>query len=236
LDDLKEVRTRAVSIALAQTPDLARDNLEFCVVARMMAGVHSYTSFGMEISTGQPIREPESPEGSRLQIEEIDATLFSQLEQEWYEQESDAERFTAFRELAQEARDALLAYATSKMLFPAAYDPSQRSVRSVVDAEALPHIREAWTPDAAFLGRLTKPALVEIQKTDLGMEDKAQATAGLKKSEIVRAVAELFGSENITLDGETQQRIASWAPDVMRTAPEQPVESDGEIALPIAAE
>jgi ParB family chromosome partitioning protein len=235
-DDLKEVRTRAVAIALAQSPTLARDYLEFCVVARVMAGSCYYTNFGMELSTGQPIREPEAPEGSRLQIEEVDATLFSQLEQEWYEQETDAERFTAFRELPQEARDALLAYATSKMLLPTPYDPSQRSLRSVVDAEALPNIRDAWTPDAPFLERLTKPTLIEIQQVDLGMTDKAEATSSLKKSEIVRAVDELFGSENITLDVDAQTRIANWAPDMMKTAPEVELVEDDPEDLAIAAE
>ena len=102
-------------------------------------------------------------------------------------------------------------------LHPSAYDPSGRSLRALVDFEALPDIREAWTPDAAFLKRLTKPQLLEILRDDLGMPNKADAYANIKKSEVVEIIAGLFVSDNVTIGSEVQAKIAAWAPEIMRT-------------------
>ena len=112
----------------------------------------------------------------------------------------------------------LLAYSVASTLHPSAYDPSERSLRALVDFEALPDIREAWTPDAAFLKRLTKPKLLAILREDLGMPNKADAYANIKKSEVVEIIAGLFVSDNVTIGSEVQAKIAAWAPEIMRTS------------------
>jgi ParB family chromosome partitioning protein len=216
-DDLKEIRTRAVAIALAQSPDLARDYAEFTIVAKALSAYVSFGDFGLDLSIGTPISPAEDPEGSRLAIEEVDAALFAGLDMSWAEFETRPEQFKAYREARSEARQALLAYAVASTLHPSAYDPSGRSLRALVDFEALPDIREAWTPDAAFLKRLTKPQLLAILRDDLGMPNKAGAYASLKKSEVVEIIAGLFVSDNVTIGGEVQAKIAAWAPEIMST-------------------
>jgi ParB family chromosome partitioning protein len=216
-DDLKEIRTRAVAIALAQSPDLARDYAEFTIVAKALCAYVAFGDFGLDLSIGRPISPAEDPEGSRLAIEEVDAALFAGLDLAWAEQETRAAQFTAYREMPSEARQALLAYAVASTLHPSAHDPSGRSLRALVDFEALPDIREAWTPDAAFLKRLTKPQLLAILREDLGMPNKADAYANLKKSEVVEIIAGLFVSDNVTISADVQAKIAAWAPETMRT-------------------
>ena len=216
-DDLKELRTRAVAIALAQSPDLARDYAEFTIVAKALGDYVAYGDFGLDLSIGMPISPVEDPEGSRLAIEEVDAALFAGLDLAWAAHETRPAQFTAYRETPSEARQALLAYAVASTLHPSAYDPSGRSLRALVDYEALPDIREAWTPDTAFLKRLTKPKLLAILREDLGMPGKADAYANLKKSEVVEIIAGLFVSDNVTIGSEVQAKIAAWAPEIMRT-------------------
>ena len=216
-DDLKEIRTRAVAIALAQSPELARDYAEFTIVAKALDAYVANGDFGLDLSIGRPISPAEDPEGSRLAIEEVDAALFAGLDLAWAEQETRPAQFTAYRETPSEARQALLAYAIALTLQPSAHDPSGRFLRALVDFEALPDIREAWTPDTAFLKRLTKPQLLAILREDLGMPAKADAYANLKKSEVVEIIAGLFVSDNVTISGEVQAKIAAWAPEIMRT-------------------
>jgi ParB family chromosome partitioning protein len=201
-DDLKEIRTRAVAIALAQSPDLARDYAEFTIVAKALGAYVAFGDFGLDLSIGRPISPAEDPEGSRLAIEEVDAALFAGLDLAWAEFETRATQFKAYRETPSEARQALLAYAVASTLRPSACDPSGRSLRALVDFEALPDIREAWTPDAAFLKRLTKPQLLAILREDLGMPSKADAYANLKKSEVVEIIAGLFVSDNVTIGAD----------------------------------
>jgi hypothetical protein len=95
-----------------------------------------------------------------------------------------------------------------------------------VDFEALPDIREAWTPDATFLKRLTKPQLLAILREDLGMPSKADAYANLKKSEVVDIIAGLFLSDNVTIGADAQVKIAAWAPEIMRTGDAKVGESE----------
>jgi ParB family chromosome partitioning protein len=229
-DDLKELRTRAVAIALAQSPDLARDYAEFTIVAKALGNYVAFGDFGLDLSIGNPISPAKDPEGSRLAIEEVDAALLAGLDLAWAEKETRPEQFKAYRETPSEARGALLAYAVASTLHPSAYDASGRSLRALVEFEALPDIREAWTPDAAFLKRLTKPQLLAILRNDLGMPNKADAYANLKKSEVVEIIAGLFVSDNVTIGGEVQAKIAAWAPEIMRTSDVGAGEADGASA------
>lgn len=92
-------------------------------------------------------------------------------------------------------------------------------------------IRDAWTPDEAFLKRLGKPALVAIAE-DIGAKDiKAER---MKKAELVTALAAFFADPPKGLE----RKLNTWLPPALRPAQDTPAqdtpaqngEADGEAA------
>ena len=134
-----------------------------------------------------------------------------ELDLDWSNQETIQDQFEAFRDLSDVQRQKQLAYAVSRMLHPEGFDTRGSSLRAIIDAEALPNIRDAWTPDVAFFSRLNKTQLLAILAEDLGMPHKASEYASVKKSVIVAAVAACFASS------EPTAAAAAWVSELMRT-------------------
>jgi hypothetical protein len=87
----------------------------------------------------------------------------------------------------------------AQMLMPTLSTASRSVVRQVVEAEALPNLRDVWTPDEAYFGRLTKSVLSAILSTDLAMAEQAVALEKSKKSEVVTYLGNLFAAPFATL-------------------------------------
>ena len=156
------------------------------------------------------------PEGSLKLIEEAYGAVSDQLAVDWLDLMG-AESFAAFRGLAAEERMTLLAFAVAQTLKPSLAGKATHGVRQVVEAEALPNIRDVWPPDDTYFARLTKPALLSILKTDLGMREQAEAHDKSKKSEIVAYLHGLFAAPFATLTTEQRTKVETWAPKAMMT-------------------
>lgn len=222
--DMAHIRTRSIGLALAQSPEIARDYADYTLVRSMLK---PYSSHG----TGTTIKGETGsigagdPVGSLKAIEDAFATLADSLALEWLELEI-AEGFAHFRSLEEEQRRGLLAFAVSQSLTPSLAGSRNSALRQSIEAEVLPNVRDVWTPDAAFFSRLTKPDLLAILSDDLAMPTQAEAQAKSKKSELVTYLDGLFAAPFATLTEEQRQKVLVWAP-----APMQSVTSQGGEAL-----
>jgi hypothetical protein len=119
-------------------------------------------------------------------------------------------------------RDRLVAVAVAETLTPKLPAAMRDPIRRTVEAEALPRLRDVWTPDEPFLARLTKPALLSIMAQDLAMSDQAAVLGAAKKSEIVTFLTGLFAAPFATLTEDQRNRVTDWCPTELATplAPE----------------
>lgn len=216
--DMAHVRTRAMGLALAQCPELARDYAEFLLIRGVCgASGYGYAANSSTVSASVASRGPTEPEGSLRQIETGFETLASDLDVAWLDLPG-AEGFAAFRLLTVADRGALLAYAVAQTLEPRTAPTLRDAVREVVEREALPNIRDAWAPDAAFLQRLTKPDLLTILR-DVGLRSEAKVYESGRKSNLVDYMVKLFAEPFATLTDAQMEAVTSWAPDLMAHAP-----------------
>jgi ParB family chromosome partitioning protein len=215
--DMAHIRTRAVGLALAQSPELARDYAKYTLLRQICDPYGRFNSTGLDIRAEVGSRGPEAPEGSLKLIEKAFEALHETMTLDWLSLPA-VEGFAAFRALPQEARDAFLALAVAQTLKPRAGGAARNTdMREVVEAEALPNIRDVWTPDASYFARLTKPALLEILKEDLGVSIQAEAYAKSKKSELVTYLDQLFAAPLVTLTEDQRAAVVAWAPVPMQT-------------------
>ncbi|WP_419738654.1 ParB N-terminal domain-containing protein [Ruegeria sp.] len=215
-DEMAHVRTRAMGLALAQYPALARDYAAFLLI-RGVCGGGGYTANSTTIRASVASYGPTEADGSLAQIESGFAAVAAGLETDWLDLPG-AESFAAFRGLSAPARDALLAYAVAQTLAPRTVPGLQDALRETVERAALPNIRDAWVPDAAFLKRLTKPDLLDILR-DVGLVSEAKVYQSGKKSNLVEYMVKLFAAPFATLTDSQLQAVTSWAPDLMAHAP-----------------
>ena len=214
--DMAHVRTRAIGLALAQSPELARDYADYTLIQSVL---EPYSIHGVSTTMKGEVaaRSAEDCEGNLKSIEDVFATLAEGLDMSWLELDED-ESFAAFRALEAEARASILAYAVAQTLSPGLYGARLNPVRRLVEAEALPRIREVWMPDATYFARLTKPALLAILREDLDMRSQADAHEKSKKSELVDYMDGLFAAPFATLSSVQREAVQNWAPKAMRTA------------------
>ena len=223
--DMAHVRTRAVGLALAQCPELARDYAEFLLI-RGVCGGSGYIANSTTISASVASHGPVEPEGSLAQIETGFEAVTADLDFGWLEQDG-ADAFAAFRVLSKADRDGLLAHAVAQTLDPCTAPGLRDDVREVVEREALPNIRDAWVPDAAFLSRLTKPDLLVILR-DVGLHNEAKVYESAKKSNLVEYMVKLFAEPFATLTDGQLEAVTNWAPALMAHAPVE-VDEDGAV-------
>ena len=220
--DMALVRTRSIALALAQSPDLARDYAEFALIRPVLgsrySGYENGTTIRAEAATPKfPVKEPG---GSLKAISDTIAEVHAGLDTAWACQ-PDAAAFAIFRSLDRAMRDQLLAAAVAETLIPKLPAALRDPVRRTVEAEALPRLRDVWMPDETFLARLTKPALIAILTDDLAMPDQAAVLASAKKSEVVTFLTGLFAAPFATLTDDQRQRVMDWCPAELVT-PEAP--------------
>jgi ParB family chromosome partitioning protein len=220
--DMALVRTRSIALALAQSPDLARDYAEFALIRPVLGSRYSSYENGTTIraEAAAPKFPVKESEGSLKAISDTIAEVHAGLDTAWARQ-PDAAAFAMFRSLDRAMRDQLLAAAVAETLIPKLPAALRDPVRRTVEAEALPRLRDVWMPDETFLARLTKPALITILTDDLAMPDQAAVLASAKKSEVVTFLTGLFAAPFATLTDDQRQRIIDWCPAELVT-PEAP--------------
>ncbi len=220
--DMAHVRTRAYGLALAQSAALARDYADYTLISAVLSANSYRSASSTTLTANIGSRGPQEPSGSLSAIEEVFDALFAGLNTDWVALEP-VQAFEAFRALSIEERDPLMAYAVAQTLTaklaPTLHDP----VRECVEIEALPNLRDVWTPDVVFLERLTKPALLAILTSDLAMGNEAQVMVKARKSELVQYLGKLFAAPFATLTDEQRANVDVWCPSAMQ----KPVVSEG---------
>ncbi len=209
--DMAHIRTRAVGLALAQSPEVAGDYACYTLI-RQVLGDWNYSNATC-LRADVASRGPDEVSGSLAQIEEVFATLRDGLELDWIEIEG-ADGFATFRALPEGSRADLLAYAVAQTLEPKLVTELRDPVREAVEIAVLPNLRDVWTPDAAFLKRLTKSDLLEILR-DMDMRTEAQTYQKAKKTGLVSYMVKLFAEPFATLTDRQRQAVNSWCPSVM---------------------
>jgi ParB family chromosome partitioning protein len=221
--DMAIVRTRSIALALAQNPALARDYADFMLCTQIFGSRYRSYDSGTSIRAEHtmPSFRSKEPEGSHKAIEAVIGEVHAGLARDWAKL-PEADAFAAFRSLPMEMRDRLMAAAVAETLMPKLPAAMRDPVRRTVEAEALPRLRDVWTPDEPFLARLTKPTLLSIMMQDLAMSDQAAVLGAAKKSEIVTFLNGLFAAPFATLTDDQRQRVTDWCPAELVTpfAPE----------------
>jgi ParB family chromosome partitioning protein len=217
--DMAHVRTRAIALSLAQSPKLAQELADFTLIRSVLKDYPGYND-GTTIRAEVASRGPEASTGSLQALEEGFASLRSTLALDWLEADAE-DAFAGFRALDTAARNQLRAFAVAQTLKPSLLAEQRDAVRAVVEREVLPNLRDVWTPDEAFLGRLTKAALLAILKDDLGMGANAEEMCKSKKSELVEFMAKLFAAPRATLTEDQRSRVVAWCPSAMQASPAQ---------------
>ena len=125
--------------------------------------------------------------------------------------------FERFCALEDAQRGAVVAYAVSHTLAPQLASAKFQTARQVVEELVLPDLRDAWTPDADFLRRLSKPDLLTILSKDLKMPEEALGLNTSKKTEVVEYMAGLFAEPFATLPEAQREAVQHWCPEHMQT-------------------
>ena len=220
LEDMAFVRTRAVGLALAQSPEIARAFAEFQLVASLLADSPWAAQTHCSISLNDRGWRSGEAEGSHLLIEQSVQALHDELDLSWLATSNSlnadgAGDFARYRALDPEMRGRILAYVVAHSLDPICADKLRAGARQAVEDEVLPDIRAVWTPDESFLKRRTKPELLRIM-SELGLSEEVKMMDGSKKSGVVAYLVGLFEAPFATLTQSQQAAVASWTPDIMQ--------------------
>ena len=133
-------------------------------------------------------------------------------------------------------RGQVLAYAVAQTLEPSAANAVRSDVRLIIEGEVLSDIRDVWTPDEAFLKRLSKPDLLHIIEHDLHMVDEVKALHGSKKSGVVEYLSSLFAQPFATLSDQQREAVARWSPEIMQRRVDEDADVEDKAAADTEAE
>ena len=233
LDELAMQRRDILAIHLANDPALALDVLVFTLAD---ADAHDWRSKKATTLTGSVASGPvvgfeakDAPASAAL------AELAGSLDEGWRTGETDVERFTAFRELSEEARSAWLGHVVARTLVASLACEGQRAVPMHEALGQLLEIETAhwWRPTAAnYFDRVSKARTLEALD-DVGGPELVSRYAASKKAELVSAAERIFAG-NFIGEADVKERAQAWAPTIMRfTAAEKvaPVDVEADEAI-----
>ena len=244
---LAVIRTRAVGLALARDPDLARLYADWLLV-RGVLGVQGGAVRGRPLAavsvrpgtgapgTGAPgDRADDMAETPALErMLAFDDTVRAVLPFA----DGDAAAFAAFRALARAERDSLVARAVAFTLEPVAADrvAGRDPARAAIERAALPDLRAVWTPGAGEFARLTKPQLLGVLADDLGFAREAAKLGSARKSDLVALLTALFDAALRLAQDAAMQRPVPEQEAVARLAavfaePPAEISADSRAAL-----
>ena len=196
---LAVIRTRAVGLALARDPGLARLYADWLLVRGVLGQGHGgglHAAVSIRPGTEAPQRAPDSGDALPA-LEEAIAAHDADLPALPFAEGMDA-AFAAFRGLDRADRDRLVARAVAFTLEPvladAVHGGRSDPGRGHVERAALPDLRALWTPGADEFARLTKPQLLALMAGDLGLASGARMLEASRKPEIVARLAEYFAA------------------------------------------
>ena len=228
-DDMAAIRLEILQTELLANPVIARDLLAFHTVRDAL--ICGYQPSPFELSAHQAYgRRCASEKGDMGIFEQRErvATLTASLPLDWMEIEDSAESFAAFRQLSEDEKTGLQAYAAAHMLKAQLNDEDQ-TVETLECAARMMQldVTQYWTPGKAFFERLAKSHLAEIARTLIDPE-YAQAHAKDKKAALAEALGDAFDPSvrSLSVDAEARNRLAAWVPECMTVYATEPVAAE----------
>jgi ParB family chromosome partitioning protein len=231
-DELAVQRRNILSASLLTDAGLA---LDFAIFA--LADSRSYDARGTSIKGGRP-SDPATGELSQSTAEGILADAESALDTAWQEHGCAAQRFIAFRELADEAKAAWLAYAVAISLeakkgYGSEYHPIHAVIGSMLDID----VAAMWRPTAEnFFDRVSKTSCLAAL-TEVGGSDLAARYAASKKADLAKTCETIFAGKAI-IEQDVKEAALAWLPEGMKfkigASPADPVIPDTDESAPIS--
>jgi ParB family chromosome partitioning protein len=239
VDELAIQRRDILAVHVAADPDFALDLAIFL----MVDGGNGYGS-GKNGSTlsaappSDPVFDFKTP-NARATLAQAEAA--EALDRSWTEGRTRAERFDAFRALADAERTAWLGHAVARTLEASSGGPSERACTFHDHLGALLGIDVAawWRPTGAnYFDRVPKAqALAAL--TEVGGPPLSAPYAKAKKAELAQACERIF-SGDVIAEVEVKRAALAWIPEAMRfAAPADevgPESSPGELTPVVADE
>ena len=231
-DELSVQRRNILSASLLTDAGLA---LDFAIFA--LADSRSYEGRGTSIRGGRP-SDPATGELSQSTAEGILAEAEGALDTAWQEPGCAAQRFIAFRELADEAKAAWLAYAVAISLeakkgYGSEYHPIHAVIGSMLDID----VAAMWRPTAEnFFDRVSKTSCLAAL-TEVGGSDLAARYAASKKADLAKTCETIFAGKAI-IEQDVKEAALAWLPEGMKfkigASPVDPVIPDTDESAPIS--
>jgi len=207
MDDLSAIRVMAVRLALIQNPQYAND-FALYTLAR--------TS---ERETQWPISMHYNPatvhDSGKLKLaahEPISKACLD-LNRTWCGKEF-FDGFQAFCKLTDAEKAAWAAYAMQRQLTGGGFDYKRPTELDKLASFLKVDIRDTFTPDESYFSRYTKPQLLQVAD-ELGGKKLVDDLSGLKKGELVTAIAGLFDGSTTVYSDKPVEKAKSWLPKGM---------------------
>ena len=218
--DLSVERADAVAMALFDQLELAQDAMLFAIAGKMLAdGLHMQ---GIELTCRPADRGHSRPEARDASTLKTIEKAHQALDLTWLDHDfSEGEQFAAFRALDPAMKSKIVAWCLGALISPDVVGGSQgsghESFVETLAAEALPDIRECWTPtEANYWSRVTKGHMLDLLH-QFGMDDAVQEMQSAKKTTLANYMERLFANPFVTLTVEQDAAVRAWAPNGMAT-------------------
>lgn len=215
--DLKIERATALGAAIAQNAEATVDLVHFKLITDVLG---MRVTFGFDVSASRNYEK-------HTKEDDIDQTPVDQLAQaqsdldlSWDEDgRSPAEQFARFRALPTVEKHKLVAFATALTTQGCfARNRNRDSLMHDFEIEIMPNIRDHWTPNGAFFGRLKKAWLLNVLNHDLGLTQEALNLSSSSKKEIVAFMDKLFTEPFATPTEAQRSAVECWCPPSMQTS------------------
>lgn len=234
--DLAIERGDIVHAVLLEEPDLARDALTYRLSLSLLAGKGRYASNGLGLTVQEPWQKHSRPEAADPAIAARIETAHGALDLSYLDAAlTDGEKFRAFRELAPEMKDHILAACVGGMVEPSLIETraDREPFMDAVAAEAVPDIRSVWRPTAAnYWSRVSRDHMLTLLKA-FGLTAEAEEQRSVKKATLAAYMESLFAQPFATLTEEQRAAVESWAPPGM-TANTFDFEEDEAVSEPVS--
>ena len=217
VDELAMQRRDVLALHVAADPALALD----LAVVLMLAdeGGYAWDGGGSTLTArrpSDPVLTAAMPAEAPA-IAEAKARAAEALDRSWLDRNSMAERFDAFRALAQEQREAWLGHAVARTLEASVFGGSQKTCAFHDHLGRLLGIDVArwWRPTAlSWFDRVAKAQCLAALE-EVGGSELAARHAKAKKGEIAEACERVFAGAAI-VEAAVKTRALAWLPGPMR--------------------
>jgi ParB family chromosome partitioning protein len=227
VDELAIQRRDILAVHVAADPGLALDLAIFLMVDREAgySGEKSGSSL-TAMPPSNPVFDFKAPEAPAT-VASVEAT--NALDRSWADGRTKAERFDAFRALAEESRAAWLGHAVAGTLEASLNLSGDRTCSFHDHLGRLLGVDVArwWRPTGTnFFDRVPKSVTLAAL-ADVGGEAFAARYAKAKKAELAQSCQRIFAGDFIA-EVEVKEAALAWVPEAMRFAPPPAVPHDAD--------